>query len=72
MDFGKTSFKDQKSLYSQNDTKAHGPIPMVILSHQIPWLAHDTLSHFSAHESYQGNFGSHGLEGQEVYSKKPQ
>ena len=38
MDFGKTSFKDQKSLYSQNDTKAHGPIPMVILSHQSPWF----------------------------------
>ena len=34
--FGKTSFKAQKSPYSQNDTKPRGPKPMAILSHQSP------------------------------------
>ena len=38
--------------------------------------AHGTSSHFQfmiqAHESHRGNFGSHGLEGQEVCSVKLQ
>ena len=34
MDFGKPSFKAQKSPYSQNDAETHGPKPMEILSHQ--------------------------------------
>ena len=34
--FEKTSFKAQKSLYSQNDVEACGPKPKEILSHQIP------------------------------------
>ena len=38
--------------------------------------AHSTSSHFwlmiQAHESHRGNFGSHGLEGQEVCSIKLQ
>jgi len=38
--------------------------------------AHSASSHFllmiQAHESYQGNFGSRGLEGQEVCSIKLQ
>ena len=34
--FKKTSFKAQKSLYSQNDVEACGPKPKEILSHQIP------------------------------------
>ena len=38
--------------------------------------SHDTSSYFQlmiqAHESHRGNFGSCGLEGQEVYSVKIQ
>jgi len=38
--------------------------------------AHDTPSHFQlmiqAHESHQGNFGSRGLEGQEICLAKLQ
>ena len=77
MDFGKIYFKAQKSPYSQKWcpspwSKTHGDI---ISSRPIVW-AHDTTSHFwlmiQAHESHRGNFGSCGLESQEVCSVKPQ
>ena len=63
IDFGKISYKPQKSPYlpkekrREKDAKAHGSSSWHIIS-------------FSAHESHQGNFGSHGLEGQEVCSVK--
>ena len=64
MDFGKTSFKAQKSPYLHKKALK----PMV--------QAHGISSHFwlmiQAHESHQGNFGSRGLEGQEVCSVKLQ
>ena len=64
MDFGKTSFKAQKSPYLHK--KASKSMVQV----------HGTSSHFwlmiQAHESHWGNFGSRGLEGQEVYSVKLQ
>ena len=62
MDFGKTSFKAQKSPYLHK--KALKPIVQ----------AHGTSSYFwlmiQAHESHRGNFRSCGLEGQEVCSVK--
>ena len=48
-------------------TKWHqSPWFKLIEHHLIFWLM------FQAHESHQGNFGSHGLEGQEVCSIKLQ
>ena len=70
-DFGRIYFKAQKSPYSQkwcrsSWSKTHGDI---ILSRPIV-RAHGTTSHFwlmiQAHEPHRGNFGSRGLEGQEV------
>ena len=62
MDFGKISFKAQKSSYLHKKATK----PMV--------QAHGTSSHFQlmiqAHESHRGNFGSRGLESQEVCSVK--
>ena len=53
-------------------SKTHDDITLSKLMVQ----AHGTSSHFQfmiqAHESHRGNFGSHGLEGQEVYSVKLQ
>ena len=61
-DFGKTSFKGQKSPYLHKKVLK----PMV--------QAHGTSSPFwlmiQAHESHRENFGSRGLEGQEVCSVK--
>ena len=62
MDFGKISFKAQKSPYLHKNVSK----PMV--------QAHSTSSHFrlmiQAHESRRENFGSRGLEGQKVCSVK--
>ena len=62
MNFGKISFKTQKNSYSHKNASK----PMV--------QTHGTSSHFllmiQAYESHQGNFGSRGLEGQEVCSVK--
>ena len=77
MDFGRIYFKAQKSPYSQKWcrspwSKIHGDI---ISSGPIV-RTHGTTSHFwlmiQAHESHWGNFGSRGLEGQEVCSVKLQ
>ena len=58
MDFGKISSKAQKNPYLHKKASK----PMV--------QAHSTLSHFwlmiQAYASHRGNFGSRGLEGQEV------
>ena len=62
MDFGKTSFKAQKSPYLHKKASK----PMV--------QAHDTSSHFwlmiQVQESHWGNFGSRGLESQDICSVK--
>ena len=77
MNFGRIYFKTQKSPYSQKWcrspwSKTHGDI----ISSRAIVRAHATTSHFwlmiQAHESHQGNFGSRGLEGQEVCSVKLQ
>ena len=77
MNFGRICFKAQKSPYSQKWcqspwSKTHGDI----ISSSPIVRAHATTSHFwlmiQAHESHQGNFGSRGLESQEVYSVKLQ
>ena len=77
IDFEKISFKAQKSLYSQKWcqnpwSKTHGDI----ISSRPIVRAHDTTSYFwlmiQAHESHRGNFGSRGLEGQEICSVKLQ
>ena len=64
MDFGKIFFKAQKSPYLHTQKNASKPMVQ----------AHSTSSHFwlmiQAHESHRGNFGSRGLESQEVYSVK--
>ena len=74
MDFGKIYFKAQKNPYLHKMTpkprsKTHGNI----ISSKPMVQAHGTTSHFwlmiQAHESQRGNFGSHGLEGQEVFNK---
>ena len=71
MNFGRIYFKAQKSPYSQKWcwspwSKTHGDI----ISSRPIVRVHDTTSHFwliiQVHESHQGNFGSRGLEGQEV------
>ena len=77
MDFGRIYFKAQKSPYSQKWcqspwSKTHGDI----ISSRPIVRAHGTTSHFwlmiQAHESHWENFGSRGLEGQEVCSVKLQ
>ena len=71
MDFRKISFKAQKSPYLHKTTLK----PMVNNSRRYYLLkpmvqAHGISSHFQliiqAHESHRGNFGSCGLEDQEV------
>ena len=71
MDFERIYFKAQKNPYSQKWcrnpwSKTHGDI----ISSRSIVRAHDTTSHFwlmmQAYESHRGNFGSRGLEGQEV------
>ena len=71
MDFGRIYFKAQKIPYSQKWcrspwSKTHGDI----ISSRPIVRAHGTTSHFwlmiQAHESHRGNFGSCGLEGQNV------
>ena len=77
MDFGRIYFKAQKSPYLQKWcrspwSKIHGDI----ISSRPIVRAHGITSHFwfmiQAHESHWGNFGSRGLEGQEVCSVKLQ
>ena len=62
--FGKTSFIAQKRPYLHKKTS------------RLMAQAHSTLSYFwlmiQVYESHQGNFGSRGLEDQEVCSVKLQ
>ena len=73
MDFGKYLLKPKRAhIYTKwcqsPWSKTHGDI----ISSKSMVQAHDTFSHFQlmiqAYKFHQGNFGSRGLEGQEIYS----